>query len=273
MTTRAVSARQSEDGRWAAKFHLVPDSIGGELVISLVRQCACQRSLTLGELKSGLRDLADGELFSASEHGLAGTSWAEFLDSLNTSFAEYAIDDCIDKAHFLAQVAVESDSLRTTAEYRNHDGSYPSAWHGYSGGANYHGRGLIQLTHDHNYRKYSEHVGFDYVSDPDRLARSLAASVDSACWFWRSGSAWGDLSPRSKANDFIWITIGVNGGFNHHVERKRNLQNLVEALDVPSCVKHGNASFAEYHLKDSALSNTRNGPVYWRRQLGDRDAL
>lgn len=273
MTARILSARQSEDGRWTAMFTLVPGARGSELTVSLGSQCACERDITLEELKSGLAGIGTGDLFAASPHGLAGTPWEEFLVCLNGSMEQYGIHDCIDKAHFLAQVAVESDSLRTTAEYRNRDGSYPSRWQRYSGGVEYHGRGLIQLTHDHNYRKYSRHAGVDYVATPELVASELQVAVDSACWFWRHGSAWGDLSPRARSNDFIWITMGVNGGFNHHHQRKQHLQSLARSLRVSACEVHQEAVFEQYRFDDSALTRTRNGPRYWRNQLGGRDAI
>lgn len=53
----------------------------------------------------------------------------------------------------------------------------------YSGGKKYVGRGLIQLTHDYNYKKYGDRIGVDLVSNPDALldpdisARVLAAYI------------------------------------------------------------------------------------------------
>lgn len=273
MKNPVMDAVQSEDGLWTASFKLVPGRIGGELTIALRKQCACSRPIALVELRDGLKNLGRDELFSKSHLGLRGLAWENFLQCLNESMESYGIVECIDKAHFLAQVAAESDSLRTTAEYRNRDGSNPSRWSRYSGGARYHGRGLIQLTHDHNYRKYSEYVGVDYVSEPDMVGSQIEVAVDSACWYWRKGSAWGDLSSRARSNDFIMVTVGVNGGFNHYAQRKLHLQSLAEVFSVHSCGVHAGANFDIYNFVDSALSRTRNGPIVWRRDLGECDAL
>ncbi|GAB2627399.1 glycoside hydrolase family 19 protein [Novilysobacter erysipheiresistens] len=255
---------------WEGMVRLAPETQEPEVVVT-IPACACDRDISLDELLDGFSNLGSESLFSASSHGLAGTEMGEFLGHLNVSMKSYGIASCIDKAHFLAQVAIESDRLRTTEEYRNRDGSHPSGWDNYSGGAEYHGRGLIQLTHDHNYRKYSEHAGIDCVSNPEIVAADLSVAVDSSCWYWRHGSAWGDLSPRAKSNDFVWATMGVNGGFNHYSERLTMLQELARAFDVAQCLKYGSLDFSTYKFSASALNRTRNGPVIWRKYFGERD--
>ena len=48
--------------------------------------------------------------------------------------------------------------FRTASEYKKRNGSYPAGWSNYSGGAKYHGRGLIQVTHNYNYKKYWDFI-------------------------------------------------------------------------------------------------------------------
>jgi len=47
----------------------------------------------------------------------------------------------------------------------------------------YHGRGLGQLTWEQNYRKIGEHVGVDYVTDPD-IVKTPEHAVLSFAAFW-----------------------------------------------------------------------------------------
>lgn len=218
--------------------------------------------------------VSDKGLFSrSSQSEVKGASLKDFLESLNSALSSYGINACIDKAHFLAHVAVESDELRTTEEYRSRNGSVPQHWKSYSGGEKYHGRGLIQLTHDYNYRKYSSHVGHDYVLRPELVASELSVAVDSACWYWRKGSAWGDMSKRAKGNDFIYTTIGVNGGFMHADRRKGFLRSLAAGLCIEQCAEYGHFAFERFIFLESAVSKTKNGPRVWRQFFGGHNEV
>lgn len=46
-------------------------------------------------------------------------------------------------------------------------GRREASMRGYSGGDKYFGRGLIQLTHDYNYKKYGDILGIDLVKNPE----------------------------------------------------------------------------------------------------------
>lgn len=50
----------------------------------------------------------------------------------------------------------------------------------------YYGRGYVQLTHDYNYRKYSDVLGLDLVNDPD-----LVMHPDIALFILVDGMKWG----------------------------------------------------------------------------------
>jgi peptidoglycan hydrolase-like protein with peptidoglycan-binding domain len=66
---------------------------------------------------------------------------------------------------------VEHETAATYRPIREFGGS--GAWY-----APYYGRGYVQLTHRSNYQKYSEILGVDLVSNPDRaLERSIALFV------------------------------------------------------------------------------------------------
>jgi predicted chitinase len=270
-----MTAPREAEKEWLSEWYLTPSADTDIARIIVERGCACNRQITLSELSAVMSGLAGNKgLFSRSSYSsVRGASLEIFLSCLNTALAAYGIDTCIDKAHFLAHVAVESDELRTTEEYRNRDGSTPKHWHRYSGGETFHGRGLIQLTHDYNYRKYSNQTGKDYLKDPELVAVDLSTSTDSACWYWRKGSAWGDMSARSKQNDFPYTTIGVNGGFMHFERRISFLQSLAKSFQIERCEHYSTFRFEQFTLAGSQLSKTKSGPKVWRRFFGEDDEI
>ncbi len=78
----------------------------------------------------------------------------------------------------LATVRIETNpDLAPIEEYRNADGSIPPGWHSYGGGARYHGRGFIQLTHDFNYATYGDLISVDLIANPE-----LALNPSIAAW-------------------------------------------------------------------------------------------
>jgi predicted chitinase len=84
----------------------------------------------------------------------------------------------------------------------------------------------------------------------EKVATNMRLVTGSAGWFWRKGSAWGDMSKLSKNNDFIKIIIGVNGGFNHAHEREQYALALIEKLKVSTCSVHGGKEFTKYKISE-----------------------
>ena len=70
----------------------------------------------------------------------------------------------------------------------------------------FHGRGLIQLTWEDNYRKAGTALGVDFIANPSLLATPQYAAL-SAGWFWdvHKCNQWADKS------DMDQITLEVNG--------------------------------------------------------------
>jgi predicted chitinase len=226
----------------------------------LQKQCSCNKDLTEEELDSILpNDVRSKGLFhSAQDVSVRGYDKRKFLDLLNRFMRENEMLTCARKAHFLSQMTHECDCLRTNEEYRNRDGSIPSGWSNYSGGSNYHGRGLIQLTHDSNYARYGKYVGNDRIaSDPGIVSHEVEHTVHSACWYWRFGGAWGDINPKADKNDFYAVTVAVNGGFNHIGERFVALNRLARLLGAEKCETTPGLIFSEYQFDQSALSGSK----------------
>lgn len=81
----------------------------------------------------------------------------------------------------------------------------------------YHGRGLIQLTWEKNYRAASEALGYDYVGNPDLLKEPMHAAL-SACWFYVEHGC------LALANDIQGCTAKINPALMHLAERKAQWQ-------------------------------------------------
>ncbi|WP_242107374.1 peptidoglycan-binding domain-containing protein [Luteimonas aquatica] len=82
---------------------------------------------------------------------------------------EYGITDKRQIAYMLASAQHETDNFNTSREY----GTTKTAINnGYSGGAEYYGRGYVQTTHDYNYAKMDRELGLNgkLVANPDLAA-------------------------------------------------------------------------------------------------------
>ncbi|MGF6093168.1 glycoside hydrolase family 19 protein [Pseudomonas sp. 18173] len=257
---------------WGRPYHFHPLGLVG---LFTQRSCACERNITLDELQTVIsEEQVAGGLFQKSSHSEIHNVEAEdFLVVLNEAMDRYGIRECLDKAFFLANIAIECDRFKTTEEYKNRDGSIPDHWHNYRGGSSYHGRGLIQLTHIENYKDYfrSEHMSL--ATPMEEVASNSRLVAGSAGWFWRKGSAWGDMSKHSKNNDLIKVIIGVNGGFNHAFEREQYALALIEKLKVSTCPVHGQREFKKYKLSESSLSGSTVGRDIWRRYFGESNEI
>lgn len=86
-------------------------------------------------------------------------------------------------------------------------------------GWNYRGRGPIQLTFLDNYRRCGDDIGIDLVAQPQMLAEPRAGSL-AAAWFWAKGNKTGkSLSRLARARQINEISLIVNPGGMHLVER------------------------------------------------------
>jgi putative chitinase len=73
----------------------------------------------------------------------------------------------------------------------------------------YRGRGLIQLTGRHNYRRCGDALGAALVDEPELLLSPLYAAL-SAAWFWRDRGC----NALADAGHFNGVTKRINGGLN-----------------------------------------------------------
>jgi putative chitinase len=156
--------------------------------------------------------------------------------AMPTLIARYNINTPLRQAHFLAQLAHESDGFRTTTEYAS-----GSAYEGrrdlgniYKGdGKKFKGRGLIQLTGRHNYRLYGSLLGVDFVANP-KLAEQFPYAALTAGEYWKRT----ELNNLANIDDVNGITRRINGGFNGLADRKRFLEVAKLELDDTKMVQH-----------------------------------
>ena len=142
-------------------------------------------------------------------------------------------------AHFLAQLAHESDGFRTTREYASgaaYEGRKDLGNTQPGDGKRFRGRGLIQLTGRANYRLYGERLGLDLVAQP-ALAEAFPAALLVAAEYWRQRAC----NRPADLDDIRGVTKIINGGYNgiesraeYLIRARRALANGVPVAPAPS---------------------------------------
>jgi putative chitinase len=159
---------------------------------------AVLKALAPGE--SGKRAARQAAIISGMEAAFAST------------LARYAIDTPLRVAHFLAQIAHESDGFCTTEEYadgRAYEGRRDLGNVEPGDGPRYKGRGLIQLTGRMNYALTGKELGLDLVGNPLSVNDPVKYLL-AACNFWTRTK----VNAPSDADDLYEVTRLVNGGLN-----------------------------------------------------------
>ncbi len=143
----------------------------------------------------------------------------KYLPHFNETFLEFEINTKMRIAHFLAQLAWESGSLKYTEEiasgkaYENRK-DLGNTKEG--DGMRFKGRGLIQITGRSNYRQYLEFALGRKLEESDKkdevdyykhLLSEPKDAVRSAGWFWKQHK----LNPLADKDEFTKITRIING--------------------------------------------------------------
>lgn len=116
-------------------------------------------------------------------------------------------------AAFLAQIAHESDELRSvrelwgpTAAQRGYEGRADLGNVEPGDGKRFMGRGLIQTTGRKNYLLCGMGLDLDLLARPDLLEQPEAAAA-SAGWYWHTHN----LNRYADRDDFLGLSIAING--------------------------------------------------------------
>jgi putative chitinase len=186
-----------------------------------------------------LKALAPGE------SGHRAARQAEIISGMAAAFtptlSRYAIDTPFRVAHFLAQIAHESDGFCTTEEYadgRAYEGRHDLGNVVPGDGPRYKGRGLIQLTGRMNYALTGRALGLDLVRDP-LLVNDPITYLLVACEFWTRLK----INGPCDADDLYEVTRLVNGGLNG-IDSRRAYLTRAKALVAPLAAKAIAASSA-----------------------------
>ena len=147
---------------------------------------------------------------------------------LRPVLAEHAIDTRRRVAHFLAQIAHESDGFSTTEEYASgaaYEGRLDLGNTEKGDGRRYKGRGLLQLTGRANYREFGGLMGVDLEGEPHRAAEP-ELSLRIACLYWQRRK----INRHADRDDLIRVTRRVNGGLRGLADRRHYLGRAKAAL-------------------------------------------
>ena len=150
------------------------------------------------------------------------------VPNLNRTLFEFEITTPLRQAHFMAQIAHESDEFNALEEYAS---GADYEWRDDLGnvfpgdGVRFKGRGLIQITGRTNYRDCGRALGVDLIANPKRLADPDLASR-SAGWYWETRK----LNPIADRDDIEAVTRIINGGLNGFNHRKELLHRAKTTL-------------------------------------------
>lgn len=177
---------------------------------------------------------------------------------LVSAMEEFGINTPLRVAHFLAQIAVESNQLNAYVENLNYSAErllevFPKYFNksnvkmyarnperigcrvyanrmgngseSSGDGYRYRGRGLIQLTGREMYARYKAYCGFDVLAKPDLLSQPKGA-CRSACWFWHINN----LNALADKDSVTSITKKINGGTNGLKMRQEFLNKAKSVL-------------------------------------------
>lgn len=160
-------------------------------------------------------------------------------NALGSVLALYAIDTPLRIAHFLAQLAHESDGFCTVEEYASgaaYEGRRDLGNTEPGDGRRFKGRGLIQLTGRTNYGWVGEALGLPLLQQPETVSDPHVYLLVS-CEFWKRRS----IVAKSDADDLVGVTRIVNGGLNgldsrraYLAKAKRHLADLAAATAPPT---------------------------------------
>ena len=141
---------------------------------------------------------------------------------------KYNIDTLNRAAHFLGQLAHESDHFNTFEEYASgaaYEGRRDLGNVKRGDGHRYKGRGPIQITGRFNYRKYGNILGVDLEHDPE-LAASSRVGTMIAGEYWHQN----DLNHLADKDNGKQITRKINGGYNGLEDRLAKIARAKRVL-------------------------------------------
>ncbi|NRS88578.1 hypothetical protein HNQ02_001492 [Flavobacterium sp. 7E] len=228
-------------------FYFIPE-IGEEVLVGFEGNNA-QNPYVLGSQYNGSESsgYADGWDYDHTTHLNNYNNYELFLANKKEKKNPYAIYD-------------------TKAIKRSHKRYSECISHGHNVkgyGPKYKGSGLIQLTWRDTHLLYLTYKDKADLIDTDYpIASDINLVCDSAGWYWKNRSVWGNLNNHADNDDLIYVSLGVNGGDNGFDHTKSNLKKILNILTVKdSCVNLNLADkeLGKYQWETSHLKNHRTG--------------
>jgi putative chitinase len=175
---------------------------------------------------------------------------------LDDVIKKYNINSPLRLAHFLSQVAHESNNFKVIRENLNYSAEgllkvFPKYFSKdtamfsvrkpeiianivYSNrmgngdrssgdGYKFRGRGFIQLTGKINYESYGKYINVNLIDNPDLVATKYPLS--SAGWFFQKKGLWSICDEGDNIDTIKKVTYRVNGGYN-------GLQDRIEKFNI-----------------------------------------
>ena len=172
----------------------------------------------------------------STEAVAAALGAGKYAQALEAACIKYGITGALEKAHFLAQVAHESDNFRASAEYASgkaYEGRKDLGNTQTGDGVRFKGRGLIQLTGRTNYGAYSAwKYGDDRCVRNPAMVAELPDAVDAAAWYWTVARP--RLKALALADNLIGVTKAINGGTNGLDDRRAKLAKAKKLFGLPA---------------------------------------
>lgn len=141
---------------------------------------------------------------------------------------KYEINNDLRAAHFLGQLAHETDHFKTLQEYasgRAYEGRRDLGNVKRGDGQRYKGRGPIQITGRFNYEKYGRELDIDLVNNPE-LALEPEISLLIAGQYWKNNN----LNEWADKDNTKQITRKINGGYNGLQSRLKLVARAKDAI-------------------------------------------
>lgn len=154
----------------------------------------------------------------------------EFLPYLNAAMSEFGITTPERQAAFLANVAIESGSLKYVVEIADgaaYEGRKDLGNTQPGDGTKFKGRGLLQCTGRANYAACGAALKLDLLNHPELLERPVNA-CRSAGWFWESKR----LNALADQKLMTACARAVNGGSNGLKDRLACWKVALAVLDA-----------------------------------------
>jgi putative chitinase len=148
---------------------------------------------------------------------------------------KFQINTPLRLAHFLSQIAHESDSFNTLTEYASgaaYEGRHDLGNTHPGDGRRYKGRGPIQCTGRVNYHAFTKWVrehfdpnAPDFEAQPELLTEAPWAAL-SAIWYWSTHN----INALADRDELVAVTEKINGGRNGLSDRGLKLGRAKQVI-------------------------------------------